>query len=71
MDAGRYDEAEAVYREDLARYPENGWSLFGLSQSLKKQGKTAEAAEVAKRFDAIWQRADVKLASSCFCLKGQ
>jgi len=71
MDAGRYGEAETVYREDLARYPENGWSLFGLSQSLKKQGKTAEAAEVAKRFDAIWQRADVKLASSCFCLKGQ
>jgi tetratricopeptide (TPR) repeat protein len=71
MDAGRYGEAETVYREDLARYPENGWSLFGLTQCLKKQGKAAEAGEVAKRFDKTWQRADVKLASSCFCLPEQ
>ena len=31
MRAGRYADAERVYREDLAHYPENGWSLFGLS----------------------------------------
>ena len=71
MDARRYTDAEAVYREDLARYPENGWSLFGLSQSLKMQGKNAQASEVAIRFDKIWQHADVKLSSSCFCLQGR
>jgi tetratricopeptide (TPR) repeat protein len=71
MDAHRDREAEAVYREDLARYPGNGWSLFGLSQSLKRQGKTAEASAIAKQFDEIWRHADVKLASSCFCLQGQ
>src|SRR5204862_8051425 len=27
-------EAEAVYREDLARNPQNGWSLYGLAQAL-------------------------------------
>ena len=34
---GRYAEAEQVYREDLARLPENGWSLYGLASSLKAQ----------------------------------
>jgi tetratricopeptide (TPR) repeat protein len=71
MDNRRYADAEAVYREDLNRYPENGWSLYGLSQSLKKQGKDADASAVTARFDKIWQHADVKLASSCFCLQGR
>jgi tetratricopeptide (TPR) repeat protein len=71
MVVGRYSDAEAVYRDDLAHYPENGWSLFGLSQSLKAQGKNAEASAVAERFDKVWQHADVKLSSSCFCLQGR
>ena len=37
--AGRADEAEAVYWEDLRKNPGNGWSLFGLMQALKAQGK--------------------------------
>jgi tetratricopeptide (TPR) repeat protein len=35
----RFAEAEQVYRDDLVRLPENGWSLFGLAQSLHRQGK--------------------------------
>jgi tetratricopeptide (TPR) repeat protein len=68
MDAGRYAQAEAVYREDLVRRPENGWSLYGLSQSLRMQKKTAEAAAVAARLKQAWQHADVKLTASCLCL---
>ena len=68
MDAGRYAEAEAVYREDLVRHPENGWSLFGLSQSLRKQKKNAEADAVAARFKQVWQHADFKLTAPCLCL---
>lgn len=30
LQAGQPAEAEALYRQDLARFPENGWSLFGL-----------------------------------------
>ena len=41
----RYADAEAVYRADLKRYPENGWSLRGLAQALEAQGKRAEAAD--------------------------
>ncbi len=72
LDAGRYAEAEAVYREDLAVYPprrpENGWSLFGLSRALKMQKKTAQAAAVAERLKKAWQYADIKLTGSCLCL---
>src|SRR5438128_7079325 len=71
MDAGRHAEAEAVYREDLARYPENAWSLYGLARSLRLQGKRDEAAAVSARFQKAWQHADVKLSSSCFCLDGK
>jgi tetratricopeptide (TPR) repeat protein len=66
LKAGRGPAAEAVYREDLRRNPENGWSLHGLAQSLRAQGKAAEAAAVEQRFRKAWTRADVRLASSRF-----
>jgi len=66
LQAGRAAEAEAVYREDLRRNPENGWSLFGLAQSLRAQGKSAEAGAVDERFRLAWARADVALTSSRF-----
>jgi tetratricopeptide (TPR) repeat protein len=66
LQAGRAAEAEAVYREDLRRNPENGWSLFGLAQSLRAQGKSADAASVDQRFRRAWARADVALTSSRF-----
>jgi tetratricopeptide (TPR) repeat protein len=64
LQAGRAAEAEAVYREDLRWNPENGWSLLGLAQSLRAQGKSADAEEA--RFRRAWARADVRLTSSRF-----
>lgn len=64
MDAGRPGEAEAVYRENLERFPDNGWALYGLAESLKAQGRTAEAADVRRRFREAWRRADVELDAS-------
>jgi tetratricopeptide (TPR) repeat protein len=66
LNAGQSAEAEAVYREDLKRFPENGWSLFGLAAALRAQGKSAEAAEVDRRFAKAWSAADVKLTASRF-----
>jgi tetratricopeptide (TPR) repeat protein len=59
--------AEQVYREDLARWPNNGWSLFGLTESLKAQGRKAEAEALSKQFADVWRRADVKIRWSCYC----
>jgi len=64
LEAGRAADAERVYRDDLARFRDNGWSLFGLAQSLDAQNRTAEAAEVRARFDRAWKRSDLTLTSS-------
>ncbi len=64
LKAGRSAEAEVVYREDLKRFPENGWSLFGLAAALKAQGKTAQAEAVERRFAKAWAGADVRLTAS-------
>ncbi|NEQ15759.1 MAG: hypothetical protein F6K44_18865, partial [Moorea sp. SIO3E2] len=42
-----------VYHNDLDIYPENGWSLHGLAQSLQAQGKTAEAETVQQQYQHI------------------
>jgi tetratricopeptide (TPR) repeat protein len=68
MKAGRFAEAEQVYRDDLARLPENGWSLFGLAESLREQKKnTDEAAAVNAKFQKTWAKSDTKITTSCLC----
>jgi len=47
--AGRADEAEAVFWEDLKKNPENVWSLAGLARALKAQKKTTDAALIEAR----------------------
>lgn len=64
---GRFAEAEAVYRADLVRHPENGWALFGLAECLRERGAAREAAEVERRFQRAWARADITLRGACFC----
>ena len=63
LEAGRPLEAETIYWQDLKWNRENGWSLYGLMQSLRAQGKKEEAAAIEKRFQKAWTRADVTLAS--------
>jgi len=66
LKAGEHAEAEKVYREDLRRFPENGWSLFGLAQALQAQGKNTEAAATEARFRGAWAGTDVTLTASRF-----
>jgi tetratricopeptide (TPR) repeat protein len=70
LQTGRFAEAETVFREDLAKLPDNGWGLYGLQRALQMQKKRAEAATVLKRFETVWSRADVKIQSACLCLPG-
>jgi tetratricopeptide (TPR) repeat protein len=72
MQNGRYAEAEQVYREDLARLPDNGWSLYGLAESLSAQKKdAAEAKATRAKFQKLWAKADTKITSSCLCQPGK
>lgn len=64
--AHRPAEAEVVYREELLRNPDNGWSLRGLSDSLAAQKRIDEARQVEQQFAAAWAHSDVRLAQSRF-----
>lgn len=68
LDADRAAEAEQVYRADLKKWPENGWSLNGLERSLRMQGKSVEADAAEKRFELAWKRSDTPIAASCLCV---
>ncbi|HSD29681.1 MAG TPA: hypothetical protein VLL75_20420, partial [Vicinamibacteria bacterium] len=70
LQSGHFAEAETVFREDLARLPANGWGLYGLQRSAQLQKKHDEAAATEKQFDAVWQKADLKIKSPCLCLPG-
>ncbi len=64
VDTGRAVDAERVYRQDLRHYPENGWSLVGLVEALRRQGRDGEARATQARFEVAWRDADVPLKRS-------
>jgi tetratricopeptide (TPR) repeat protein len=66
ISVGDHARAEKALREDLSFYPENGWSLQGLYQVLKKQKKSKDASATLSRFNKSWTKADVILDSSSF-----
>lgn len=53
--AGEPAAAERVFREDLKRFPANGWSLQGLASSLRAQGRQREAAATSAEFRRMWE----------------
>ncbi len=64
LEAKRPADAEETYRKELAHHPHNGWSLLGLQQALKAQGKPT--ADVDADLKASWSRADTWIRSSRF-----
>jgi hypothetical protein len=60
LELGRATAAENAFRQDLKRFPDNGWALSGLAVSLTRQGRMAEASEVKARFERQWQHADAE-----------
>jgi tetratricopeptide (TPR) repeat protein len=63
LEAGRFEEAEAVFRKDLRWHQNNGWSLFGLMKALEAQNKKNEAKVIQNQWTSVWSRADVQLTS--------
>jgi tetratricopeptide (TPR) repeat protein len=64
LEAGRANEAEIVFWQDLKDNRENGYSLKGVIDAMKAQGK--DPAAIEKRFEKAWSAADVQLASARF-----
>jgi len=65
--AALFAEAEAVYREDLRRNRDNGWSLTGLQLALQNQERETEAEELTLRLVSAFNDADTRPSSSCYC----
>ncbi len=68
MSSGQYKKAERVYRDDLKKWPNNGWSLYGLSRALAEQGRTREAQDVFHQYERAWAHADAPTTTSCMCI---
>jgi tetratricopeptide (TPR) repeat protein len=66
LELDRAPEAEAVYRRSLERHPHNGWSLFGLEQAVRMQGRDAEAEAIRAEFREAWGRSDTLIRASRF-----
>jgi tetratricopeptide (TPR) repeat protein len=64
LDSKRPAEAEAVYREDLRRNPNNGWALLGLAHALEAQGRKADWERA--RFEEAWRNSDTEITASAF-----
>lgn len=60
--AGRYAEAESVFRADLQADSRNPRSLFGLAAALRGENKPDDAALVDAQFTNAWRNADTKLS---------
>lgn len=65
-EAGRYEDAENAFRHELEKHPHNGWSLYGLEQALRAQGKNVEADQVNAEFREAWARSDTYLRGPIF-----
>ena len=69
LEQAQLEEAESVYRADLALHPQNGWALLGLEESLRRQGKSEAANQCGEDFKKAWTKSDIKLKASCFCAR--
>ena len=70
MQSHRFAEAEQVYRDDLARLPNDAWALFGLSEAQRSQHRMEEAEKTEAQFKVMWAKADITVHSSCLCQPG-
>lgn len=76
MEAGDYNEAEAVYRADLGlddtlprpcQHPGNVWALHGLEECLARRGETVERPHIAQQLARAAARAEIPIRASCAC----
>ncbi|SDG52740.1 tetratricopeptide repeat protein [Sulfitobacter delicatus] len=76
LEAGEYDEAEAVYRADLgldgqlprpSQHPRNVWALHGLHECLMRRGEQVELPHIRQLLDQAVAHADIPIQASCLC----
>ena len=66
LKAAKWQEAENVFLADLKNNNENGWALYGLYLAVNGQNNNSEAANVLKRFNKAFEKADIKITSPVY-----
>jgi tetratricopeptide (TPR) repeat protein len=66
LKSGKPAQAQKVYQEDLIFNPGNGWSLLGMYQSIRAQGKKQHLASYKARYQTAFAHADQIPAYSVF-----
>ncbi|HSH39441.1 MAG TPA: hypothetical protein VK993_11715 [Chthoniobacterales bacterium] len=52
----------------MKRLPDNGWSPYGLAESLRQHQKSdGETAAARAKFQHTCAKADLKITSFCLC----
>ncbi len=51
---GEHRRARDVFRDSLAKTPNNGWALYGLAQTYARQGMKREAMAVERHLARAW-----------------
>lgn len=54
LQLGELNAAEDAFRASLAKTPNNGWALYGLSEVYRRMGRNDAAAETMRRFEDAW-----------------
>jgi Flp pilus assembly protein TadD len=54
LEAGKYADAESVFRKDLEEFPNNGWACNGRMLALEKSGNSKEATKAKEQFATAW-----------------
>lgn len=76
LEQGLVEQAAPVYAADLGLdptlsrsswHPNNVWSLHGYHECLRRLGRDAEAAIIARQLELALARADVPILASCAC----
>ncbi|WP_425050548.1 tetratricopeptide repeat protein [Psychromarinibacter sp. S121] len=76
LEAGEWEEAEAVYRADLGldptlprplQNPQNVWALHGLHECLQRRGETVEILHIRQALNRAQARAEIPIRASCYC----
>ena len=52
--AGKYDEAREAFTAALAKFPNNGWALYGLASAERRLGRPAQAAAAQAALGRAW-----------------
>lgn len=56
-----YDGAVSAFQATLQAYPNDPRALYGLSEALAAEGKTAKAAAARSQFQEMWKGADTSI----------